>query len=202
MAEMALPTVAQSRIAAGEVVVYRRESGERAAHDHATSSQIVRVGWRHSRATRSPASTTARCVRDSRYVVPTSTVVGIGHARSLGIRNEQDLFGGVVPYPFVGTKSITHPLVAPDARAPHGWSHAFGRDVRRAVLDGFSAFSVDDAVRAGRDLLARGPVRIKRALAPAAMVRSSFSIHERWNGRWRTSTPPKSKAMASASSRT
>ena len=69
-----------------------------------------------------------------------------------------------MPYPFVGTKSITHPLVAPDARAPDGWSAAFGRDVRRAVLDGFSAFSVDDAVRAGRDLLARGPVRIKRAL--------------------------------------
>jgi hypothetical protein len=164
MAETALPTVAQSRIAAGEVVVYRRESGERAAHDHATSSQIARRLAALKDYTFAGEHDGEGASAIPRYVVPTSTVVGIGHARSLGIRNEQDLFGGVVPYPFVGTKSITHPLLAPDARAPHGWSHAFGRDVRRAVLDGFSAFSVDDAVRAGRDLLPRGPVRIKRAL--------------------------------------
>jgi len=164
IAEMALPTIEQFGMVAGEVVVYRHGSTERAAHDHATCSQIARrlaalkdyaFAGEHDGdgASASP-----------RYVVPTSTVVGVDHARSLGIRSERDLFGGVVPYPFVGTKSITHPLVAPDSCAPAGWSCAFGRDVRRAVLDGFSAFSVDDAVRAGCELLARGPVRIKRAL--------------------------------------
>jgi len=162
--EPALPTVGQSGIAAGEVVVYRREPDDRAAHDHATCSRIARrlaalKGYTFAGEHDGDAASAI-----PRYVVPTSTIVGAGYARSLGIRTEHDLFGGVVPYPFVGTKSITHPLVAPDARAPDGWSAAFGRDVRRAVLDGFSAFSVDDAVRAGRDLLARGPVRIKRAL--------------------------------------
>jgi hypothetical protein len=54
--------------------------------------------------------------------------------------------------------------VASDARAPDGWSAEFSSHVRGAVLEGFSAFSVDDALRAGRNLLARGPVRVKRAL--------------------------------------
>lgn len=34
---------------------------------------------------------------------------------ALGIRSENDFFGGVVPYPFAKTKAITHPLV--DGRA-------------------------------------------------------------------------------------
>lgn len=164
IAEPALFPAQHPGVAFGEVVVYRHESGERAAHDHATCSQIARrlAALKGYAFAGEHDGDNASAI--PRYVVPTSTVVGVGHARSLGIRNERDLFGGVVPHPFVGTKSISHPLVAPDARAPHGWSHAFGRDVRRAVLDGFSAFCLDDAVRAGRHLLARGPVRVKRAL--------------------------------------
>src|SRR6478609_10960692 len=118
IAEPPLPTVEQPVIAAGEVVVYRRESGERAAHDHATCSQIAR----RLAALKGYAFAGEHDGDDAsaipRYVVPTSTVVGVGHARSLGIRNEHDLFGGVVPYPFVATTSITHPLFAPDSRAP------------------------------------------------------------------------------------
>jgi len=164
IAEPRLSPVAKTGHAAGEVVVYRRESGERAAHDHATCSQIAR----RLAALKGYAFGGEHDGEDGcaihRYVVPTGTVVGVEHAHSLGIHSEHDLFGGVVPYPFVGTKSITHPLVAPDARAPDGWSAEFGRDVRDAVLEGFSAFNFDDAVRAGCDLLACGPVRIKRAL--------------------------------------
>src|SRR5688572_11712726 len=43
------------------------------------------------------------------YFVPADTLV-MDAAHALGARTEDDLFGGVVPYAFVATKSITHPL--------------------------------------------------------------------------------------------
>jgi hypothetical protein len=101
------------------------------------------------------------------YLVPTGTVIGVQRARRLGIRRETDFFGGVVPEAFMATKAITHPLLAPGARAPRGWSEAFAQRVRDAVLTGFTVFSVDDAHRAGLHLLARGPVRIKSVRAEA-----------------------------------
>jgi hypothetical protein len=164
MAERALHVAAQSACTTGDVVVYRRDSGDRAAHDHATSAQIARrlaalKGYRFAGEHDGAGASGTR-----RYVVPTSTLVGVEHARALGIGCEEDLFGGVVPHPFVGTKSISHPLVAVDAAAPCGWSRAFSDDVGGAVLAGFSAFSLADAMRAGRELLLRGPVRVKRAL--------------------------------------
>src|SRR5207249_3972954 len=84
-------------------------------------------------------------------------------ARALGVRTEDDLFGGVIPHPFVATKAITHPLVEPDAPAPVGWSHGFAARVRDVVLPGFSTFTLRDARRAGARLLTLGPVRIKPA---------------------------------------
>jgi hypothetical protein len=98
------------------------------------------------------------------YYVPGRTIIGAGAAAALGIRCEHDLFGGVVPHAFVGTKSITHPLPDTEAYAPDGWCGAFGEAVREAVLRGYSAFTREDALRAGERLLARGPVRIKPAL--------------------------------------
>src|SRR2546421_3985301 len=56
------------------------------------------------------------------YFVPDDTLFSIELAHSLGIRGEHDLFGGVVPFPFVATKTITHPLLAADSRAPDGWT--------------------------------------------------------------------------------
>lgn len=53
------------------------------------------------------------------YFVPSETLSGEEAAR-LGIRGADDLFGGVVPYPFVGTKTITHPLASRDAERPEG----------------------------------------------------------------------------------
>jgi hypothetical protein len=99
------------------------------------------------------------------YFVPNTTLVGDGTIDGLGIRCADDLFGGVVPYPFVGTKTITHPVVDENARAPAGWSHEFPAAVRDAVLEGYAAFSREDALRAGAKLLDRGPVRVKPALA-------------------------------------
>jgi hypothetical protein len=66
-----------------------------------------------------------------------------------------------VPHAFVATKAITHPLVAPDAYAPAGWSYEFPHRVGNAVLSGFSAFTLEDARRAAQRLLEQGPVRIK-----------------------------------------
>lgn len=94
------------------------------------------------------------------YVVPATTLLA-ATARGLGIRGERDLFGGVVPHAFVATKAISHPLVAEGARAPEGWSRDFPERVRDATLAGFAAFGLDDARRAGRLLLERGPVRLK-----------------------------------------
>ena len=68
------------------------------------------------------------------YFVPSDTLIGVENAARLGIAGEQDLFGGVVPYPFVATKAITHPLVGPNAYAPEGWSDAFPHQVQDAVL--------------------------------------------------------------------
>lgn len=94
------------------------------------------------------------------YFVPSQTLSG-DEARALGIRSEEDLFGGVVPYPFVANKTIAHPLPGPQAHRPQGWSDAFPERVREVVLPGFAAFTREDARRAAQTMLERGPVRIK-----------------------------------------
>jgi hypothetical protein len=98
------------------------------------------------------------------YFVPAETLVGIATSRALGIASEADLFGGVVPYPFVGTKTITHPLVSAGAAAPEGWSDNFSRRVEDAVLFGFAAFTFADARLACARVLQRGRARLKPAL--------------------------------------
>jgi Protein of unknown function (DUF3182) len=105
----------------------------------------------------------ADCHRHPRYLVPADTLVGIEAARELGVARETDLFGGVVSYPFVATKTITHPLVHSSAAAPEGWSHDFARRVQDAVLFGFAAFTVDDARFACARVLERGRARLKPA---------------------------------------
>jgi len=109
-----------------------------------------------------------------RYFVPSDTLPG-ATATALGIGGEHDLFGGVVPSGFVATKVITHQLVEPDAAAPPGWSHEFGSRVRDAVLSGFSAFTREDARRAGLRLLERGPARTKPARGTAGRDQTVIS---------------------------
>jgi hypothetical protein len=84
-------------------------------------------------------------------------------ARRIGIRDEDDLFGGVVPHPYMATKAITHPLVDGLGVAPEGWSYTFAQSVRPVTLFGFSAFSLNDARRAGALVLELGPARVKPA---------------------------------------
>ena len=100
---------------------------------------------------------------DLGYLVPDVTIGSLETARTLGIRGEEDLFGGVVPFPFVATKTITHPLIGPGAAAPPGWQAKFPERVRDVVLPGWSAFSVGDARAAGRRVLQHGDVRVKLA---------------------------------------
>jgi hypothetical protein len=102
------------------------------------------------------------------YFVPSDTLT-TDMALRLGIRGEPDLFGGVVSHPFMATKTITHPLVGPNAFAPRGWSRKFARRVSDVVLDGYSAFAKEDALVAGYRLLDRGAVRIKLASGIAGL---------------------------------
>lgn len=109
------------------------------------------------------------------YLVPARTLA-LDEARELGVQSEDDLFGGVVPHVFVGSKCISHSL--PDGAtvtggetalgtastanvAPDGWVPAFGNRVRDHVLPGYSAFTSHHALLAGQRLLADGPVRVK-----------------------------------------
>jgi len=95
------------------------------------------------------------------YFVPSDTIADMQEAHALGITGPHDLFGGVVPHPFVLTKAITHPLVHADAARPVGWSDDFAAHVAGAVLTGFTAFSREDARAAGCALLRLGAVRVK-----------------------------------------
>jgi hypothetical protein len=101
------------------------------------------------------------------YLIPTDTLIGTQLAQRLGVRREEDLFGGVAPHAFVPTKAITHGLLDSHAFAPEGWSQAFSQRIKDSVLDGITAFSIGDAQRAGIRLLRKGPVRIKPVLATA-----------------------------------
>jgi hypothetical protein len=94
------------------------------------------------------------------YWVPSSTLAA-REAQELGIRGVRDLFGGVVPQPFVATKVITHPLVSPDAVAPEGWAYDLGESLGEVVLPGYSVFSAADAKAAGAKMLESGAVRLK-----------------------------------------
>ncbi len=102
------------------------------------------------------------------YFVPSNTLTR-ADAASLHIDDAGDLFGGVVPAAFAATKTITHPLVDDGALAPRGWSTEFPHQVADSVLPGYSAFTAEDARRAGRMLLENGPVRVKLATGVAGI---------------------------------
>jgi Protein of unknown function (DUF3182) len=102
------------------------------------------------------------------YFVPGNTLTSDTASR-LGIHDEHDLFGAVVPCAFVATKTITHPLLDAASSAPAGWSPEFPRRVADIVLDGVSVFAREDALVAGRRLLGFGPIRVKRATGIAGL---------------------------------
>ena len=97
------------------------------------------------------------------YFVPSDAITA-DRAASLHIATERDLFGGVVGHRFAATKAITHPLLDSTAYTPEGWVAPFSQAVAGSVLEGFTAFTRDDARRAVATQLEHGLVRVKRTL--------------------------------------
>jgi hypothetical protein len=71
----------------------------------------------------------------------------------------------VVPYSFIGTQAIAHPLIDENAELAAGWCARSGSRVGEVVLPGYTAFSVRDARTAAVRLLRFGPVHIKKAFS-------------------------------------
>ncbi|MFJ3484794.1 DUF3182 family protein [Pseudomonas sp. NPDC090202] len=109
------------------------------------------------------------------YYIPSDTLIGKQTGDRLGIRSVDDFFGGLIDYPFMATKAISHPLLDDASAEPPGWSGRFFELAGDAVLNGFSVFNEDDARRAGRQLLKDGPVRLKPVLATAG--RGQVVVH-------------------------
>ena len=101
----------------------------------------------------------------SSYLVPRAALSGRRIAARLTIGSEHDLFGGWVLRDWMATEAIMHPLVSGEATAPAGWSRRLAKDAEPLTLRGFTAFSAQDALTAGRLLLRTGPVRLKPANA-------------------------------------
>lgn len=101
------------------------------------------------------------------YFIPSDTLIGKQQNEALNIRSVRDFFGGLIQHPFMATKAISHPRLADETAKPEGWSDQFFKDAADSVLHGFTVFNIDDAHRAGRRLLADGPVRVKPVLATA-----------------------------------
>jgi Protein of unknown function (DUF3182) len=145
----------------GTVVTYAPQDGDGVTEHEIAARVAVAKALAALKGFEFGGAYTASMRRDGAlYFVPSTTLLS-DEARALGIRGEDDLFGGVVPYRFVATKCIAHPLAGPGAHKPQGWSEAFAERVRDVVLPGFAAFSREDARRAAHTLLQEGPVRIK-----------------------------------------
>jgi hypothetical protein len=65
------------------------------------------------------------------YFIPGKTILDKNLGKELGIFSEEDLFGGVVGYPYLRTKAISHELISPNATKPEGWSNIFAKAVSR-----------------------------------------------------------------------
>src|SRR4029453_15113920 len=142
----------------GAVVLYSNTTANRpGSHENASRAWVaarlaVLKGY-EAAGKYDPAEVSAGHV----YFVPAETLVSVETAHELGIRTEDDLFGGVVPYSFVATKPTPHPLVDAQAPPPEGGSPDFGRPVADSILLGHAAFSPDDPRRAGERMLKSGP---------------------------------------------
>src|SRR5262249_3838558 len=147
-----------------DVVVYRSKRGAPMfTHEIVTLSTVAEAIAELKGCAFDGEYDSARHASANTYFVPDDTLVQ-DEALHLGIRSRTALYGGVVPYPFVKTKVITHDLVFPTAIKPKGWSYVFAHMARDVVLPGYSVFDADDARIAGKRLLPHGAVRLKDPL--------------------------------------
>ena len=158
-----------TRGAPRSVVTVCASGHPRSGHEHASQAWVAErlaqlLGWDYAGSFDPSRPTAFRP-----YFVPDETLTAAQAAR-LGIEGEDDLFGGVVPHPFVASKVITHGLPHGASGGPEGWRPELGERLRGVVLDGFSAFCPDSAGAAGRELLGRGgTIRLKPAEARGGM---------------------------------
>ncbi|WP_149193216.1 DUF3182 family protein [Luteimonas suaedae] len=97
------------------------------------------------------------------YLVPDATLCSAPSDDPLVPMQENGLLGGVVPYPFVATKVVGHPLVDGAGAAPLGWVPDLGAALAEATVPGYAAFTVEDALRAARKLRREGHhIRLKQ----------------------------------------
>lgn len=148
---------------AATVVVYFSEFGARLyAHERATLFDVAAMIAKLKGCEVAGSYDSSYRYAGKIFFVPDDALVS-DEASSLDICSADDLFGGVVPYPVVKTKAITHRLVTSSADRPEGWSPVFARRVQDAVLRGYTAFTVQDAHLAATRLLRHGAVRVKEA---------------------------------------
>jgi len=160
---MAEPQALASENRVGSVVFYRCDrNASMADHDLSTKAAVAKSISRLLGLDYAGQFDSRKSELGSLYVVPSHTLAGSSLPRRLGIRGLSDFFGGVVPHPFVGTKAITHSLIRPTAAAPEGWVEAYAAYLGDAVLPGYTAFRIADALEAGSLLLERGVVRVKQ----------------------------------------
>ncbi|MCR0985027.1 DUF3182 family protein [Roseomonas populi] len=115
-----------------------------------------------------PAVEAAQAADRAVFLVPGDTIeVTPGHG--LGALSPSRILGGILPAMFVGTKAIAHGLVDPAAACPPEWSHWMAEETSDCVLRGYTAFTRNDAFRAGRLLLTHGPARLKDVCGKAGL---------------------------------
>jgi hypothetical protein len=151
---------------AGRVVIYLSPMGTplRRAHQKILLEEDAKTIATIKRSDFAGYYTSELAGTETLFFVPDQTLL-LEEARSLGIRNPEDFFEGIVPQKFIKTKSISHQLVSRNACRPDGWSEAFSTATYQSVLPGYSAFHTSDARVAAERLLQRGgAIRLKRTL--------------------------------------
>ncbi|MGJ4803688.1 DUF3182 family protein [Luteimonas sp. SDU82] len=108
----------------------------------------------------------------SRYWLPIRTLLR-EEAERLGVEDEAQLWGGVVPHAFVGTKLISHPGWPGGDSRPEGWRDVPG--IGHCTLPGWSVFTRADALAACAALLEAGPVRVKSPYARGGNDQAVFA---------------------------
>ncbi|WP_043310679.1 DUF3182 family protein [Pseudomonas sp. ML96] len=112
------------------------------------------------------------------YWLPSETLIGTQRRMELGIKGQEDFFGGAVEQPFMATKAISHPLCEGSRHMPAGWSQEFATQVAEAILGGYTAFDLQDARRAGERLLEQGTLRLKPVRGKAGRGQQVIRSHE------------------------
>ena len=107
--------------------------------------------------------------RGRRILLVPGDTIGMDLAAKAGLTSRRHILGGVTPAFFVGSKAISHGVVDLDAERPPEWSPLLAGLICGCVLKGYTAFNKLDALRAGRLLLADGPVRVKDVCGKAGL---------------------------------